>query len=216
MRERFHDDLQGLSDQLVDMTRLVGSAVNRATFALLQSDLPTAESVISADQQIDALNAEFEERALHLLALQQPVATDLRAIVTGLRMSSDLERMGDLARHVAKLARMRHPRSAIPHDLHPPIQQMGALAEQLVVKVGAVIAQRDTEMAGQLEVDDDVMDDLHRQLFALLLHEDWSHGIEAAIDVTLCGRYYERFADHAVSVARRVIFLVTGEQVLSS
>jgi phosphate transport system protein len=213
MREQFHDELQGLSDLLVEMTRLVGSAVSRATLALLDSDLPIAESVISEDEEVDALQTEFEERSLALLALQQPVATDLRVIVTGLRMSSDLERMGDLARHVAKLARMRHPRSAIPPELRDTLLRMGRVAEEIVAKTGNVIAQRDIDLAEQLEVDDDVMDGLHRELFRVLLDDDWPHGIEAAIDVTLCGRYYERFADHAVSVARRVVYLVTGERV---
>ncbi len=213
MREHFHDELQSLSDLLVEMSRLVGSAIARATTAMLDSDLSLAESVISADEQVDALQAEFEERSLSLLALQQPVATDLRTIVTGLRMSADLERMGDLARHIAKLARMRHPRSAVPSEARGIVMQMGQVAEQIVAKTGTVIALRDLQAAAELEGDDDAMDELHRQLFTLLLDEDWPHGIEAAIDVTLCGRFYERFADHAVSVARRVVYLVTGERV---
>lgn len=213
MREQFHGELQELSDQLVEMTRLAGSAVSRATTALLDADLALAESVIAADEQVDALQIALEERALMLLARQQPVATDLRVIVTSLRMSADLERMGDLARHVAKLARMRYPNSAIPPELRATVLQMGQVAERLVAKTGSVIASRDLNVAGELETDDDVMDSLHREVFAVLLNDDWPHGIEAAVDVTLIGRYYERFADHAVSVARRVTFLVTGERV---
>ncbi len=215
MREHFHDELQSLSDLLVEMTRLVGSAIARSTIALLDSDLALAESVISADEQVDALQAEFEERSLSLLALQQPVATDLRVIVTGLRMSSDLERMGDLARHVAKVARMRHPRSAIPAELRSTVLEMGQVAERIVAKTGSVIAGRDLAVAAELETDDDAMDTLHRQLFSVILDNEWHHGVEAAVDVTLCGRYYERFADHAVSVARRVVYLVTGERVVA-
>jgi len=215
MREHFHDDLQSLSDVLVEMTRLVGSAIARATMALLDADLALAESVISADEQVDALQLEFEERSLALLALQQPVATDLRVIVTGLRMSADLERMGDLARHIAKVARMRHPRSAIPAELRATVLEMGQVAERIVAKTGSVIAGRDISAAAELETDDDAMDALHRRLFSAILSENWRHGIEPAVDVTLCGRYYERFADHAVSVARRVVFLVTGKRVAS-
>lgn len=215
MREHFHDDLDALSGLLVEMTRLVGSAIARATVALLDSDLSMAESVISSDEQVDALQHEFEERSLALLALQQPVATDLRVIVAGLRMSSDLERMGDLARHVAKLARMRHPRSAIPPELRSTMIEMGQVAERIVAKTGSVIAGRDLTAAIELETDDDAMDALHRKVFTLLLDDAWPHGVEAAIDIALCGRYYERFADHAVSVARRVVFLVTGERVLN-
>jgi phosphate transport system protein len=212
MREQFHDELQGLSDIMVEMTRLVGSAVSRATTALLDGDLTLAETVISADEKVDALQLELEERSLTLLARQQPVATDLRVVVTGLRMSADLERMGDLARHVAKLARMRYPDSAIPPELRATVLKMGQVAERIVAKTGSVIASRDLTIAGELETDDDVMDALHRELFAVLMDEHWDHGVESAVDVTLCGRYYERFADHAVSVARRVVFLVTGER----
>jgi phosphate transport system protein len=194
------------------MTRLVGSAVGRATTALLDADLALAESVIAADEQVDALQIELEERSLVLLARQQPVATDLRVIFTSLRMSSDLERMGDLARHVAKLARMRYPNSAIPAELRATILEMGQVAERIVAKTGSVIASRDLQIAGQLETDDDAMDELHRMLFSVILAEEWDHGVETAVDVTLCGRYYERFADHAVSVARRGTFLVTGER----
>jgi phosphate transport system protein len=212
MREQFHGELAGLSEQMVEMTRLAGSAIGRATAAVLDADLTMAETVITADEQIDDLQHAIEEKSLELLARQQPVATDLRVIVTGLRMSADLERMGDLARHVAKLARLRYPHSAIPPELRGTVLEMGQVAERIVAKTGSVIASRDVAMAMELESDDDVMDRLHRDVFRLLLSQDWPHGVETAIDVTLCGRYYERFADHAVSVARRVTFLVTGER----
>jgi phosphate transport system protein len=212
MREQFHEELDGLSDLLVEMTRRVGSAVGRATTALLDADLALAESVIGADEAIDALQVDLEERSLALLARQAPVATDLRVIVTGLRMSADLERMGDLARHVAKLARMRYPESAIPAELRATILQMGQVAERIVAKTGSVIASRDLAVAGELETDDDVMDSLHRELFAVLLDDEWEHGIETAVDVTLCGRYYERFADHAVLVAGGTVYAVTGQE----
>ncbi len=211
MRDAFHEDLDRLTDQLVEMTRLASSAMSRATTALLDADITLAESVIESDDQIDALREELELRAIDLLARQQPVATDLRIIVTAMRMSSDIERMGDLARHVAKVARLRFPHSAVPADLRATILQMGQVAERIVEKAGSIIAAKDAEAALTLERDDDAMDELHRELFARLAHESWSHGTEAAVDITLVGRYYERFADHAVSVARRVVFLVTGE-----
>jgi phosphate transport system protein len=213
MREQFHGELASLSEQMVEMTRLAGSAISRATRALLDADLALAESVITADEEMDRIQAAVEEKSLELLARQQPVATDLRTIVTGLRMSADLERMGDLARHVAKLARLRYPESPIPPSLHSTVLEMGQVAELVVAKTGSVIAGRDLVLASELERDDDEMDRLHRELFHVLLSADWTYGIEAAVDVTLCGRYYERFADHAVSVARRVTYLVTGERV---
>lgn len=211
MRDAFHEDLDRLSDQLVEMTRLASSAMSRATTALLDADITLAESVIESDDQIDALREELDMRAIDLLARQQPVATDLRIVVTAMRMSSDIERMGDLARHVAKVARLRFPHSAVPADLRATILQMGQVAERIVEKAGSIIAAKDAEAALTLEKDDDAMDDLHRELFAHLADDRWSHGTEAAVDITLVGRYYERFADHAVSVARRVVFLVTGE-----
>jgi len=211
MRDAFHEELAHTSERLVEMTRLTGSAIARATTALLDADLALAESVIAADEQIDAIQRELDDTALDMLARQQPVATDLRIIVTGMRMSADLERMGDLARHVAKVARRRYPDSAVPPELRATVLQMGQVAERIVAKAGSVIAGNDVVAAVQLEQDDDEMDRLHREVFGALLGGSWDHGVEAAVDVTLVGRYYERFADHAVSVARRVVYLVTGE-----
>ncbi len=213
MRDAYHEELDSISDGLVEMARLVGSAMGRATTALLDADLALAESVIAADDKVNALHHELENRAIDLLARQQPVATDLRIVVTSLRMSSDLERCGDLARHVAKVARLRFPETAVPNDLHPIVLEMGQLAQRLVAKAGLVIATKDVDAALELERDDDAIDALHRELFSHLLDDRWQHGIETAVDVTLVGRYYERFADHAVSVAKRVVFLVTGEHV---
>ena len=213
MRDAFHEELDHTSDQLVEMTRLAGSAMARATTALLDADISLAESVIAADEQLDRMQRELDDMAINLLARQQPVATDLRIIVTGMRMSADLERMGDLARHVAKVARRRYPDSAVPPELRSTILQMGQVAERIVAKAGSVIASKDLNSAVELEQDDDEMDRLHRQIFTMLLSPDWDAGMEAAIDITLVGRYYERFGDHAVSVARRVVYLVTGERV---
>jgi phosphate transport system protein len=211
MRDAYHEELDSIGDGLVEMARLVGSAIGRATTALLDADLNVAESVIAADEKVDDLQRQLENRAITLLARQQPVATDLRIVVTSLRMSADLERSGDLARHVAKLARLRFPNSAVPGDLHSTILEMGQLAQRLMAKAAEVIVSKDVDDALQLEQDDDRMDELHRALFQHLLDDRWKHGIETAVDVTLIGRYYERFADHAVSVAKRVVFLVTGE-----
>jgi len=211
MRNSFHEDLEKITDQLVEMTRLAGSAMSRATTALLDADLNMAESVIAADEQIDALRRELDDLSIDLLARQQPVATDLRMVVTAMRMSADLERMGDLARHVAKVARLRYPNSAIPPMMRSTVLQMGQVAERIVAKAGSVIAGKDIDSALALERDDDEMDRLHRDIFNMLIDGKWTAGTEAAVDATLVSRYYERFADHAVSVARRVVYLVTGE-----
>jgi len=211
MRQQFDEELKAITDQLVEMTRLVGSAMQRATTALLDADLVLAESVIAADEQIDGLRKELDDRSIDLLARQQPVATDLRMVVTSMRMSADLERMGDLARHLARIARRRFPDSAIPPELRSTIVEMSQVAERLVAKTGSVIAKKDVVVALELERDDDEMDHLHRELFTQLLDKNSPYGVEQAIDVTQIGRFYERFADHAVSVAHRVVYLVTGQ-----
>ena len=193
------------------MAGLVKVAMNDATSALLTVDLNSAEKVIAADDVIDEIQHELDARTINLMARQQPVASDLRTLVTSLRMSADLERMGDLAHHVAKQARMRYPNSAVPAELVPTITAMGLVADKLIDKLSSVMEHRDTVRALEIETDDDEMDKLHRDLIGILLDDGWSHGIETAIDMTLLGRYYERFADHAVSISRRVYFLVTGE-----
>ncbi|MFF4417547.1 phosphate signaling complex protein PhoU [Streptosporangium sp. NPDC001559] len=210
MRDAYHDELDALTGRLVEMTRLVRSAISRATTALLDSDLQLAESVISQDEEVDRIFSEIEASIFGLMATQQPVAVDLRVVIAALRMGTDLERMGDLAEHVAKVARLRHPESAIPAEVRATIVEMGQIAERLVTKAGSCIASRDVDAALELEDDDDAMDRLHRRLFKVLMAPDWKHGVEPAIDVTLIGRYYERYADHAVRVARDVVYLVTG------
>ena len=209
MRKVFHEELDSITDQLVDMTRLAGSAMSRATTSLLDADLHLAEDVITGDRALDDARQRLDALSVDVLARQQPVATDLRVVVTALRMSSDLERMGDLARHVAKVARLRYPNSAVPATLRAHILEMGQVAERIVAKSGSVIAARDIDMAVALEQDDDAMDELHRRLFTVLTTTKLT--TETIVDLALLGRYYERFADHAVSVARRVVYLVTGE-----
>jgi phosphate transport system protein len=211
MRNAFHDELDGIGTTLLQMAGLAKVAMNEATSALLTVDLGMAEKVIAADNVIDDIQHELDARTINLIARQQPVASDLRTLVTSLRMSADLERMGDLAHHVAKQARMRYPNSAVPAELVPTITAMGLVADKIVDKLSSVMEHRDTVRALEIETDDDEMDKLHRDLIGVLLSKDWSHGVETAIDMTLLGRYYERFADHAVSIARRVYFSVTGE-----
>lgn len=211
IRSVFQDELDNVSQSLVDLTAMVSTSMTKATSAILSCDLKLAEEVIATDVKIDEYQHETDSRIIDIIARQQPVATDLRALVTALRMGSDLERMGDLAHHVAKIARMRHPNAAVPPELVSIIQAMGVTAVAITEKTGVVIATRNTQMALEVEQDDDVMDDLHRKLIAVLIEPTWKHGIETAIDLTLLGRYYERYADHAVSISRRVYFLVTGE-----
>ncbi len=211
MRDQFHDDLEEIGQTLVQLAKLVKLAMSQASTALLTADLAVAEKVIKEDDVIDNIQHELDAKTIGLMARQQPVASDLRTLVTSLRMSADLERMGDLANHIAKQARMRYPNSAVPPELSLTIQEMGNVCGQIVDKVTLILQNRDAQKALEIEKDDDAMDILHRKIISTLLDPKWPHGVETAIDMTLLGRYYERYADHAVSIARRVYFLVTGE-----
>jgi len=211
IRSVFQEELDGVSQSLVDLTNMVSDSIHKATQALISADLKLAEEVITFDEKVDNYQHDLDSRIIDIIARQQPVASDLRALVTALRMSADLERMGDLAHHVAKVARLRHPNSAVPNELHATFTQMGTVAENIARKVGTVIETRNTLLALEVEKDDDEMDALHREVIGALTSSTWNQGIDSAIDLTLLGRYYERYADHAVSVARRVYFLVTGE-----
>ena len=211
MREAFHDQLNSIFADLSGIARQVQAAVAEATEALLEGSAEIAEQVISNDAQIDRARERVEEMAFSLLSLQQPVAGDLRTLVAALRMAGDLERMGDLAVHVAKIARLRVPSVAVPEDVEPTIRRMAMVAELMCGKVADIIAERDVEGAKELHEVDEEMDHLRRKSLRELLGANWTHGIEPAVDLALLGRYYERIADHAVSVANRVAYVVTGE-----
>jgi phosphate transport system protein len=210
MREAYHDRLGELADHLADMCAMVGDAMDRATTALLKTDLALAEQVISDDLKVDKARTSYEEEAYALLALQAPVATDLRTVLAVIHAAESLERMGDLALHVAKTARRRHPNPVLPLEVRPYFEQMGLVAVALARKTEQVVRTQDVELAKSVEDDDDEMDNLHRELFTVLMDKNWPHSVAAAVDVTLLGRFYERFADHAVSVAKRTVFVVTG------
>jgi phosphate transport system protein len=211
MRTAYHDQLDALTAQLGEICGMAGIAMERATQALLQADLVLAEQVITDHEQISALSAQAEETAFVLLALQAPVAGDLRAVVSSIQIVADVDRMGALALHVAKIARRRHPQHALPEEVNGYFAEMGRVAVELGNAVQEVVISRDPEKAARLREEDDAMDDLHRHLFTVIMDRDWKHGVSAAVDVTLLGRFYERFADHAVEIGRRVIFQATGK-----
>ncbi|MGH3648061.1 MAG: phosphate signaling complex protein PhoU, partial [Micromonosporaceae bacterium] len=194
MREGFQADLAELGQLLVSMSVSVRSNMQEATQALLDVNRPVADIVIAGDAKVDALHQRVEERATELLARQAPVAKDLRMVLTALKIAGDLERMGDLAQHVAKIALMRHPQPVVPPELVEVFREMAEVAYRMADKATTVLDTRDATQALELERDDDEMDALHRRLFEVVLG-DWKHGVEAAIDITLLGRFYERYAD---------------------
>ncbi len=205
--------LADLGDHGSAMCQVASDALRDATKAILDADLTLAEQVITSDVRLDEMRSSAEKVALELLALEAPVASDLRTVISAIWIVADLQRMGALAIHVAKAARRRHPAHVIPSEIRPIVERMGRVGVHLADQAGVVLRERDVERARHLEVEDDLMDDLQRELFGSLLDPNWRHGVGPAVDIALLSRFYERFADHAVSVARRVVFLVTGENV---
>ncbi|WP_418275899.1 phosphate signaling complex protein PhoU [Isoptericola jiangsuensis] len=210
MREIFDAELKQVGDGLIEMSRLVESAITRAGAALLDGEHQLAQGVIASDHAIDRLENELDERCVHLLAQQAPVATDLRVIISALRISATLERMGDLAQHVAEVARGRYPALAIPASARPTFVAMNEAAGLVARRTTELLATRDVALAEEILQGDDAIDQLHQDTFAATLSPDWTGTAQETVDVTLLGRYYERFGDHGVSVARRITFLVTG------
>ena len=211
MRTAYHERLAALTEQLAETCGLTATAMERATQALLHADVVLAEQVITDHERVAGMSAAAQENAFVLLALQQPVASELRAIISGIQIAADLERMGALALHVARIVRRRHPEHVLPESVNHDFAEMGRVAVELGNAAQEVLASHDPDRAARIDEQDDAMDELHRHVFAVLMEHDWKHGVAAAVDVTLLGRFYERFADHAVQVARRVIFQATGK-----
>ncbi|MFV0375500.1 phosphate signaling complex protein PhoU [Microbacterium sp.] len=212
MRASYHEALTGVVDDLGAMTDRVQRAVDGATAALLEADLDAAEKVITDDDVLDTMHDHVETRCFDLLARQSPVAGELRTVVAALRMVADLARMGDLAKHIAKIARMRYPNQAVPEPLQSNFQRMATLAEEMVGIAGRTLAERNILDAEKMADDDEEMDDLRASQFKSLQDDQWTYGIQSAVDCALLGRYYERIADHAVLMGSRVIYIVTGMQ----
>ncbi|WP_099037092.1 phosphate signaling complex protein PhoU [Mycobacterium neglectum] len=210
MRTAYHQQLSGLGARLAEMCGLAAKALDDATRALLEADLSLAEQVIAEHEHIAVMGRQAEDTALKLLALQQPVAGDLRTVVSAIHVGADIERMGALAVHVASISRLRHPDCALPDDVRASFTEMGTRAVLLARIAREVLLSGDLEKASQMHDLDDAVDAEHRHLFTLLIDHKWQDGVCSAVDVALLGRYYERFADHAVEIGRRVVFEATG------
>jgi phosphate transport system protein len=210
MRRSFHEQLDSLTAMLSNMCGLAGVAMDRATRSLLEADLTMAEQVITDHDELANLQTRAEEAVFALLALQAPVAGDLRLVFGSFQNVADAERMGALALHVAKIARRRHPDHALPDEVRGIFAEMGRIALNLSDSAKNVVLSHHPTRAAQISQDDDEMDQLHKELFVVLMDTQWKHSVAAAVDITLLGRFYERFADHAVAIGRRVVFEATG------
>ncbi len=211
MRELFQQELKELQDDLVDIAQLVYQAMSDAVTAFNKSDVELAETVIARDDQIDEAVKALDEQAIAILARQSPVAGDLRLVVSALRISSSLERMGDMAEHLAQLARYRFPDKVVPKSVRPIFKDMGKIDLEMAAMLVELLKTNDLTLAEKIRDEDDRVDALHLRVFETVLSEGWSAGVETTIDATLASRYLERFADHAVSISKKVTYLATGE-----
>lgn len=213
MREVFQQELREVQDRLVEISGLVAVSIENATRAFNESNVSLAESVIADDDRIDAAAAELDELAINILARQQPVARDLRIVVSALRISASLERMGDMSEHIAQLARYRFPDKVVPKSLRPTFAEMGALDVEIAKKLVELLKTEDLRIAEDIRNEDDKVDALHLSVFDKVLGETWKGAAVDTVDATLASRYHERFADHAVSIAKKVQYLATGDWI---
>ena len=213
MREVFQQELREVQDRLVEISDLVADSIEKATQAFNESNVALAETVIADDDKIDALAAELDELAIQILARQQPVARDLRIVVSALRISASLERMGDMAEHIAQLARYRFPEKVVPKSLRPTFVEMGRLDVEIARKLSELLRTEDLAIAEHIRNEDDKIDALHLSVFDKVLGETWKGAAVDTVDATLASRYHERFADHAVSIAKKVQYLATGDWI---
>jgi phosphate transport system protein len=211
MREVFQQELHEVQERLVEIATLVADSIDDATRAFNESDVTLAEGVIENDRKIDVLAAELDELAITILARQQPVARDLRIVVSALRISASLERMGDMAEHIAQLARYRFPEKVVPKGLRSTFREMGALDVEIARNLTELLRTQDTDIAEHIRNEDDKVDALHLAVFDKVLGETWKGETVDTVDATLASRYHERFADHAVSIAKKVQYLATGD-----
>lgn len=210
MRVIFNEELKAVADDLDRMAQDVRKAINGAGEALTHSDVEAAQTVIDGDIEIDALESSVTDQCVRLLAKQNPVATDLRVVVSTMRLAATFERMGDLAKHIAEIARRTYPQSPLPKEAEELFAQMLDFLRATADRTVNVLADRDTKIAEQIILDDDKLDALHHKTFSLVLSDEWNGTKQQLIDVVLLGRFMERIGDHAVSVARRVVYIVSG------
>ncbi len=216
MRAVFQQELQEVQERLVEIATLVEISIENATRAFNESNVALADAVIADDDKIDELTVNLDELAINILARQQPVARDLRIVVSALRISASLERMGDMSEHIAQLARYRFPEKVVPKTLRSTFAELGRLDVEIAKKLTLLLQTEDVRIAEQIRNDDDRIDELHLSVFEKVLSESWKGGAEDTVDSTLASRYHERFADHAVSIAKKVQYLATGDWQVSN
>ena len=210
MRHAYREELNAFAHDLIVMCDGVSAIMHKASQALLTADLQPAEEAISLTDELDAVRLRSEERAVALLALENPVAKELRQVVSSIYIVEDLNRMSELAKHIANAARRRHPDSVIPETYLGYFKEMARLVEDMVALTRDVLVDPDADVALRLTSEDDAVDDINEHLLNVLTRREWTETTRAAVDIALLSRFYERYADHCVNVAARVVFLITG------
>jgi phosphate transport system protein len=209
MANIFHQHLEELNDLLVDMARRVGAAIEQAGTALLETDSAAAEAVVAGDDQVNAMQFRIDDRIVELMTQYDPVAMDLRFVLAAVRISVDLERMGDLAKHVAKSVLLRAPVPVIPDSLRADFAAMGAAAVHISEKLVEILEDQDPLQAAQMGLDDDELDAIQQRIHEQL--PTLGYGPQTAVDAALLARFFERYGDHAVRISHQVVYLVTGD-----
>jgi len=211
VRQVFQNELHEVQDRLVEISDSVATIMEKASAAFLGGDVAKADEAIALSETNEEKALALDELVIKILARQSPVARDLRILVSALRMSASLERMGALAGHIASIARYRYPGSAVPASLRSTFEEMGALDIKLANKVTEVLRNTDVDQARAIQAEDERVDELHRHIFDVVLADDWKENAMFTVDVTLASRYFERFADHVVDISSKVSYLTTGE-----
>ena len=211
MREVFKQEMAEVQDRLVEIAEDVARSIARATEAFGESNVQLAEQVIASDAEIDDKAIALDELVIDIIARQGPVARDLRIVISALRISASLERMGDLARHIAMLTRYRFPANVVPDSLAPTFVQMGAADVEIANLLVELLRTQDVAIAEQIAGSDVRVDALHKSVFEQVLGSEWEGAAHATVDATLASRYHERFADHAVGIGKKMAYLATGD-----
>jgi phosphate transport system protein len=207
----FDKELEEVQSRLVVLAQGAKTIMQKASSAFLNSDVALADEALALNDSNERKALDLDELVIKILGTQSPVARDLRILVSALRMSASLERMGSLASHIAAIARYRYPGSAIPQGLRDTFTEMAKIDLELAEKAIQLLQNTDVDLAREIQARDEAVDLLHRKVFDIVLAPTWSENAMFTVDVTLASRYFERFADHVVDISSKVSFLQTGE-----
>lgn len=210
MRTAYREHLDAFAHDLIVMCDKVQEVMARASNALLRGSLESAEDALTMAEGLEEIRARCDERAVELLALEGPVARDLRQVISSIYIVEDFDRMAALAMHIARAARRRHPAFAIPGALRGYFEEYARLVEDMAAKTRNLLIDPDPDVALVLAEEDDAVDDLNDHLLTMLTQREWPHSTQEAVDTALLSRFYERYADHGVNVAARIVYLTTG------